>query len=236
MALAGLGLGVGAVAAAVMSGVGYRLGWWHHTTAFLIFEWAVYGAALALVLSVAGSIRARPRGRQRGLVLGIVGAALALPVVAVALHWEYAARSFPPINDITTDPEDPPAFWDVPNPVEYPGADAAALQRSAYPDLVPLELAISPEKAFEHALAVARDRGWEIIAAESEEGRMEATDTTFLYGFKDDVVVRVASSNGGVRVDARSRSRIGRIDRGTNARRIRGYLEALEKRGAATRE
>ena len=34
MALSGLSLGVGATAAAVISGLGYRLGWWHHSTGF----------------------------------------------------------------------------------------------------------------------------------------------------------------------------------------------------------
>ncbi len=236
MALSGFVLGVGAVAAAVTSGVGYRFGWWHHTTGFQVFEWTVYGAALALVLSAMGLVKARPQGGRRGFVLGIVGAAAALPIVVVALHWEYATRSYPPINDITTDPEDPPAFWDVPNPVEYPGADTAVFQRSAYPHLAPLELAVSAEKAFAHALAEAEDRRWEIIAAEAEEGRIEAIDSTFLYGFKDDVVVRIVSSNGGARVDVRSRSRIGRIDRGANARRIGGYLEDLQKRVAASRD
>lgn len=234
-AFSGLLLGVGVVAAALTSGVGYRNGWWHHTMGLQIFEWSVYGAVLAFVLSTMGLVSARPRGRRRGFGVGIVGAAVALPIMFMAVYWEYAARTYPPINDITTDPEDPPAFWDVPNPVEYPGPDTAALQRTGYPDLTPLTLAISPEKAFEHALALAEETGWEIVAAEGEEGRIEATDTTLLYGFKDDVVVRVTtSSDSGARVDVRSRSRIGRIDRGVNARRIRVYLDALQERVATS--
>lgn len=158
------------------------------------------------------------------------------PLSSMALYWDHAARAFPPINAITTDPEDPPAFWDVPNPVPYAGSDVAAIQRSAYPDLTPLELSITPENGFEHALAVAADMGWELIAAEAEDGRIEATDTTLWYGFNDDVVVRVMPSNGGARIDVRSHSRLGRIDRAINARRIRGYLNALGKRAATTRK
>jgi len=236
LALTGFVLGACAATAALASGIGYRFGWWHHTTGFSIFEWAVYGAAFALVLSVAGLVKALPMSGRRGLVPAIAGTAAALPLLAVALQWEYAAQAYPPINDITTDTEDPPAFWDVPNPVDYPGTDAATLQRAADPDLLPLELGIPPNEAFAHALAAVEYKGWDIITADAEEGRIEATDRSILYGFKDDVVVRVMPSDGGARIDVRSRSRIGRIDRGTNARRIRAYLNTLSKRVATARE
>ena len=236
MALSGLGLGVGAIAAAVISGLGYRLGWWHQSTGFLVFEWAVYGALTAFALSVAGLFMTRPSGRRRGFVLGLIGAPLVLPIIVIAVQWEYAAQSLPRVNDVTTDPADPPDFWNVPNPDAYAGLDLAAQTRSVYSDLKPLEFPMTPEDAFEQALSVAKNIGWEIIAVEAEDGRIEATDSTFLYGFKDDVVVRVISSNGGTRVDVRSHSRIGRIDRGANAQRIRGFLDALKRQVAAIRE
>lgn len=227
-ALAGLVLGVAALAAVAISGIAYRLGGWHFTVGLQVTEWAVYGAAVALALSAVGLIQARPQARPRGFLLGILGVAAALPVVAMGLHWEYATRTYPPINDISTDTEDPPVFWDMPNPTNYPGAETAALQRAAYPDLAPLELAMPPEKAFAHALAVAEGRGWAIVAHVPQEGRIEATDTSLLYGFTDEIAVRVAPSDGGAKVDVRSRSRLGRIDRGVNAKRIRAYLKALQ--------
>ena len=57
--------------------------------------------------------------------------------------------------------------------------------------------------------------------------RLEAVDTTFWFGFKDDVVVRVRPEETGSRVDARSASRVGKGDAGTNARRLRRFLIAL---------
>jgi len=57
--------------------------------------------------------------------------------------------------------------------------------------------------------------------------RIEATDTTRMFGFKDDVVIRVTASGSGSRVDARSLSRIGSSDLGTNAKRIRSFLREL---------
>jgi uncharacterized protein (DUF1499 family) len=78
------------------------------------------------------------------------------------------------------------------------------------------------------ALAVAQAMNWEIVAADPADGRIEATATTFWYGFRDDVVIRVRPDGEGSRIDLRSVSRVGRSDAGTNARRIRSYLERLD--------
>ncbi|MEX2241047.1 MAG: DUF1499 domain-containing protein [Burkholderiales bacterium] len=69
--------------------------------------------------------------------------------------------------------------------------------------------------------------GWEIVATDAAAGRIEATDTTFWFGFKDDVVIRVEGDGAGSRVDVRSVSRVGVGDVGANAKRIRAYLRAL---------
>jgi uncharacterized protein (DUF1499 family) len=74
--------------------------------------------------------------------------------------------------------------------------------------------------------------GWDVVAVDAGRGRTEATDTTRWFRFKDDVVVRVTPSGNGARVDVRSKSRVGRSDVGTNARRIRTYLAEVERRAA----
>ena len=85
----------------------------------------------------------------------------------------------------------------------------------------------TPADAFKRALQAARDMGWEIVAADAAAGRIEATDTTFWFGFKDDVVIRVEADGAGSRVDLRSVSRVGVGDVGANAARIRAYLRTL---------
>jgi uncharacterized protein (DUF1499 family) len=85
-------------------------------------------------------------------------------------------------------------------------------------------------------VSAARSLGWQVIDANEKEGRIEATDTTFWFGFKDDIVVRITPTAGGSRIDVRSVSRVGRSDLGTNAKRVRGYLkkiQQLEKNPAA---
>lgn len=232
-ALSGLVAAAASIGALVAAGIGTRQAWWHFSRGIEIAEWAAYGAGLALVLSVIGLIRTRPGANRRGFVPAIAGALLALPLVGMAIQWEYAARAYPPINDISTDIENPPVFWDMPMPTDYPGGEKADLQRAAYPDLAPLDVAMPPDKAYAEALALVENRGWEIVADVPEEGRIEATAGSFLFGFKDEVIVRVAPAEGGARIDVRSRSRLGLIDRGVNAKRIRAYLADLKRRAAA---
>jgi uncharacterized protein (DUF1499 family) len=50
-----------------------------------------------------------------------------------------------------------------------------------------------------------------------------------LFGFKDDVVIRVRPLDAGSVIDVRSLSRIGGSDFGTNARRVRAYLRRLQE-------
>ena len=69
--------------------------------------------------------------------------------------------------------------------------------------------------------------GWEIVLADKTNGRIEATATTALFGFKDDVVIRLTESEGGTRVDMRSASRVGLSDLGANAARIDAYFAQL---------
>jgi uncharacterized protein (DUF1499 family) len=75
---------------------------------------------------------------------------------------------------------------------------------------------------------VADNQGWTIVASDPATGRLEATDTTRWFGFTDDIVVRLTPWGTGTRVDVRSVARRGSADTGTNARRIRRFLAALQ--------
>ena len=106
----------------------------------------------------------------------------------------------------------------------------AEQQRAAYPDLAPAMLPVAPAAAFDRALAVVGDMGWELLADDAGDLRIEATDRTFWFGFPDDVVVRVApDGEAGSRVDVRSLSRVGGGDLGVNARRVREFVAALSE-------
>jgi uncharacterized protein (DUF1499 family) len=200
--------------------------------AFAMLKWALYGAVATLLVAVVAIIIAVRRGT--GLTMPVIALVLVVAAFAVPVLKLRQAARVPVIHDITTDTDHPPRFVSAvalraaaPNPVEYGGPEIAAKQRQGYPDLQPLSLPLPPNQAFDRALATARTMGWEIIASDPPSGRIEATDTTFWFGFKDDVVIRVARAPNGSRVDVRSLSRVGLGDVGTNAARIRKYLAAL---------
>ena len=116
-----------------------------------------------------------------------------------------------------------------PNAVEYQGEAIARQQRMAYPDIRSATIAEPPDRVFTRATNAARDLGWQIVAAVPADGRIEATDTTIWFGFKDDIVVRVTPTAGGSRIDVRSVSRLGQGDLGKNAARVRAFLQRLQQ-------
>lgn len=240
IATIGLALAVLAALAGLAAGLGYRFGWWPLGTGFALLRYAVYGGVAAIVVSGLGLVLARPGGQRRGLYRALAG--LVIGAVVFGVPWGYlrTAQRVPPIHDITTDTADPPPFVailplraDAANPPDYGGEEVAAQQRAAYPAIQPVQAPLPPDRTFALALATVEDQGWEIVAAVPAEGRIEATDTTLWWGFKDDVVIRVRSEGPGSRLDIRSKSRIGLGDFGTNAARIEAFLEDFKPRAEA---
>ncbi|MEP6686793.1 MAG: DUF1499 domain-containing protein [Gemmatimonadales bacterium] len=217
----------------LLAGPGVRLGLWSFRTGFEFLRWGAYlGIAAAVVALVQLAV---PRWRGGRTLLLVVAVALGALAAGVPWYWRRLASRVPPIHDISTDIADPPVFVavlplraDAPNPAAYGGREIAAQQERAYPDIRSLMLAATaPATAFARARDAARESGWAIVAADSADGRVEATATTGWFGFKDDVVVRIRPEGQGSRVDVRSVSRVGGSDVGTNARRIRAYLARL---------
>ncbi|MBM4221873.1 MAG: DUF1499 domain-containing protein, partial [Gammaproteobacteria bacterium] len=132
----------------------------------------------------------------------------------------------------------PPAFVaivplrkaEAANPSEYAGAETAAEQHRAFPDIKPLLVDQPVDVVFASAREVVADKGWTLVDASEAEGRIEATAETGWVRFKDDVVIRIQPEGSGTRIDVRSKSRVGRGDMGVNARRVRNFLDALKAR------
>ncbi len=233
----------------LVSGLGSRFGLWSFRTGFSMVQVGLWMTGLAAAVGIIGlvwALRSRPRQNMSTALAAVVIAGL---VSSIPLSTVLSARSgqFPPIHDITTDTQEPPQF-DAVMPMRgedsnstdyvtktgffgpYKDKSYAEIQSQYYPDIMPVMMGITPDAAFENAVATARDMGWEIVAAAPEEGRIEATATTFWFGFKDDVIIRLRPEGTGTRVDIRSTSRVGLGDRGTNAKRIRAYVARLTAR------
>ena len=230
-------LALGAALALALGGLGHRWSWWGVAASFSVLRAASFAAAAVAVLALLGIVLAAVARAWPGLALAVAALLIAGFVVWLPLSLQKVARSVPPIHDITTDTERPPAFVAIierrrgaPNPPEYGGPAVAAQQKQGYPDLGPATLPAPLDRVLAAAEAAARGLGWEIVAVAPAEGRLEATATTPWFGFKDDVVVRVERAGTGSRVDVRSKSRVGHSDLGVNARRVRDFLAALAAR------
>jgi len=234
--LLALALAVIASALLAVGPIGWRAGWWHFRFAFLtLMPWAAYFGIAALVVSVLTLLLGRSRIESRGIAIAIVAFTAGGLIAYVPWHYDQIRQQAPPIHDITTDPDNPPAFVAVaalreaagPDRVAYEGARVAEQQRLAYPDIQPLTLALAPVAAFNRALDTAQRMGWTIVAADDAAGRIEASDRSRWFGFTDDIVIRIIPSASGSRIDLRSSSRVGRSDFGVNAARVERYLSAL---------
>jgi uncharacterized protein (DUF1499 family) len=195
----------------------------------IVIPAALFLGVIAVLLSLVGLLRPGGKGMAlAGLVLGLISAGMPLKSINTAKHS--------PIHDVSTDRGNPPQFVAVlplraaakaANSTDY-DAKTAELQKETYPDIGPLHLDMPPAQAYERSLAAARNAGWEIVASDPAQGRIEATATTFWFGFKDDIVVRIAAQGSGSTIDVRSLSRIGHSDVGANAKRVREYLTKVK--------
>ncbi len=219
----------------LLSPIGYRLGLWDAGFALRkILTMATIAAVAALVLCVLALLLAKIGGVRLGTGRIIFGLALSALLAGYVLLQLNKVKSLPYIHDITTDTANPPTFVALadarkaaPNGLEYKGAEIADKQKQAYPDITPLVSKLPPNELFAKAEAIARASAWEIATADAAQGRIEATQTTLLYGFKDDVVIRITTKDGGSQLDMRSMSRVGQSDVGVNAKRIREFIAKL---------
>ncbi|MGE5336852.1 MAG: DUF1499 domain-containing protein [Gemmatimonadota bacterium] len=235
-ALAWIGLCLAAACslAALGAGPGYRLGTWGLGAGFRILSWSTGLALLAALVSLVAMTLSIRAGARRFVAIGVAGLAIGIATAGPPLYLYREATRLPKIHDISTDTENPPQFVAVlplrkgaPNSVDY-SATVAEQQKRAYPDIAPLLLDVPPAQAFAQAERVAREMGWDIVAAAPQDLRIEATATTLMFGFKDDVVIRIAPHGAGSRLDIRSVSRLGSSDIGTNAKRIRTFVAKMK--------
>lgn len=218
VSVVGIAIGVGLIHAGILQPL----------HGFLMFAAAcLLGGASAILLGLIGVVRARfGKGTIRAYVAIAVGAIL----VGTAVVKAMPARELPRINDITTDLNDVPAFVidtgesgrDMSFNVEFSGPI-----RTTYADLKTTVLIEPTGKVFDRVYVVARRLGWNIIHADKDGGVIQATDSSEVFKFVDDIIVRIRDVDGSTRVDMRSKSRDGKSDFGVNAHRIRAFSAAL---------
>lgn len=236
----------------MMAGLGAKFGLWSWQFGLGTLTRGVgmkmlVGSAVFGLLSLFATALVIPR---KGWWIGILALLVGIAGMAKGAATQKTVASLPFIHDVTTDTQNPPIFTDVilgergkvegVNTLEYIGKTApsgtdmkekklvSVLQTAAYPNVRSLVLGDTPDVVFGQALAEAKSMGWKLKSENLEAGTLEATATTFWYGFKDDVSIRIRPAEGGGSiVDVRSVSRVGGSDLGANAARVKAFLGKL---------
>jgi len=228
-----------AVPVLIIAAFGHRAGMMDATPTYATMALGFSLAALGVIAAIAAFEGIWRDGRKgigpalRGLLLGLL--ILVVPVVGA---WKLVTH--PRLTDISTDLDDPPEFLLALSnrpadaaPLEPPDEDEAELQEEGYPDIVPRHYPVGTARVFEDALAIAEKSGWTMLGSQKPEepenaGRIEAVDSTILFGFRQDIVIRIVPDGEGTLVDMRSAARNGAHDLGANAERIRTFFAQLD--------
>jgi uncharacterized protein (DUF1499 family) len=232
-------LAVFAVVAVLVSIIVVRFGFLEMKPALATFFGGLAIAGLSILLGLAGFAAIWQTG-SRGMARILLAFLIAGAILAYPAYLGLQYRRLPAIHDITTDPIDPPRFdalarlrtGDGTNTAVYAGLYSAEQQRRFYPDIEPIELEISAERAYAIALQLVNKRKWLVIDERAPQpprriGRIEAVARTPIMGFREDVSIRVVPDGDDSRVDIRSASRYFESDLGSNAARVTKFIDDL---------
>lgn len=233
-------LGAFALPVIVIATLGHRFGLMATDHALAAIACAFLFAAVAVLLAALALIRIWQDGASgarfaaHGLIWGVIALS---PLAYLAIEW----ASFPRLVDVSTDPVDPPlyraaAFARVGrvNSPTPPDADERARIRALVHDVTTRRFSVGTDLLYGVARRVIEAHDWKVTeesrpSGDGDRGRIEAVARTAVFGFTDDVVVRILAEPNGARIDLRSSTRLGPHDFGRNARRIRAFLDDLDK-------
>jgi len=219
-----------AVLMLLVGALGSRYGLWPFLVGFYFLFAGILVALICAIWGIAALVFLRGKGRIEARAPFVYGTILSALVLAIMFVQFLDASRLPAIHDISTDSAEPPEFdrliavrGTTSNDLTYTDAERQQ-QAMAYPEIKTMHTRRDLSESFDRVLVVAKTLGWEIVNSDRRSGIVESTATTFWFGFKDDVVIRIREENGGTLIDLRSVSRVGMSDLGANAERIARFL------------
>jgi uncharacterized protein (DUF1499 family) len=218
----------------------HRVGQLQTPVAMKLSGVAIVGAVIAVVLGFVALGGIWQEGHS-GAGKALTGIALGALILGGPLWSLPSLLGRPRIYEVSTDLRTPPAFNKIAelrntggaNPSTF-HADAAPLQVKAYPDIKPLPVNRPTEDAYTAVREAVKNLKWRIVAenppAPGRTGTIEATHRSLIFGFTDDMVIRVTNADNGSRVDVRSSARHGSHDLGRNADEVRDLFSEVKTR------
>lgn len=178
-------------------------------------------------------------GAQASLQYSALSLVFAIAVIGGIGFLVKQIGAVPRIHDISTNLVNIPQFTKAQelrkasdNSLAF-SEQVAGLQQVAYPELKTLFIAVPANEAIKKSIDVAGQLGWQIHFIDEQGGLIEATHTSALFGFIDDIVIRVqevdVEGKSPTQIDLRSASRVGESDLGANAKRIKEFSTLLMK-------
>ena len=218
----------------------HRFGMIQTPVAMRLFGVAIAGALVAVALGVVSLITIWREGHT-GAGRAMSGVLLATAMLALPLWSLPSLLALPRIHEVTTDVDRPPAFQKLANMRTGDGVNPAAyektespLQLKAYPDIKPLPVNRPMADAYSAVRDAVKNLQWNVISeqppTEGRSGTIEAVDRSMIFGFTDDIIIRVSGAGREARVDVRSSSRHGEHDLGRNAEHVRTLFSEVKTR------
>lgn len=228
-----------AVPILVIAAIGHRIGKIDATATYSVIALGFSLAALAVVAALA-AFEAIWRDGRKGVGSALAGFVLGIAILTIPAVGAWKIVHYPRLVDISTNVVDPPHFvrahaerTDADIRIGGLSGDEIALLQQAYPDIVSRYYPLDTVAVFGAADAIVERRRWTVLDRQppqdgGDSGRIEAVAQTLLFGFKQDVAIRVAPEGEGALVDMRSIARNGSHDLGADAERIRGFFRDLD--------
>jgi uncharacterized protein (DUF1499 family) len=232
-------LAILAVPVLIIAAIGHRVGMIDANATYGVMALGFTFAVLAVIAALA-AFEAIWRDGRKGVGPALRGFVLGLAILTIPAVGAWKIVHYPRLTDISTDLDDPPYFAAVffnrppdANPIGAPSAEEIALQHAAYPDIVPRYYPLDTVVVFDAVAAIVERSRWTLVDQRpppdaGQSGRIEAVARTLLFGFSQDVVIRVAPNGEGTLVDIRSTARNGAHDFGADAERIRKFFTSLD--------
>ena len=198
---------------------------------FAIIEAVAAGIALLAVILALGAFGRLWLTGDRGWGRAVWGLIFGILCLLPFAWLGYEATRYPVVNEVTTDIANP---LDLLSTVPVAPTSAALREAiaAAFPNARTRTYPVEATEMFAIVERLVEQRGWDIRLRRApptalDIGQINAIAVT-LFGWRDEVVLRVAGTAQGSTIDMRSVPLAGFTDFGENGRRIEEFLVALD--------
>lgn len=212
------------------------------TPTFFVYLAAAWVLSVCALLLAIGSFYALWREGSEGAARIFLGGGIGLVIAVTPVILLGLAQEYPLLNDVTTNVTDPPLYGilvkerrGIANSIRSSTTEFATRQKTAYPDLQSLAVNRSLLDTFDLIFDTLQRSQIEIVFAEPPTdqrpvGIIEATHRTLLFGFYNDLAIRIKGDGTSAVIDLRSSSRYGKADYGYNAQLLRSLMRDISSK------